>query len=166
MRIAAESAEAAKLSAKAVVGVELPILMIHGIELTAGVGELLAQVVKITLKNYGRNAAFLRAACSEILIADRFPDGTDLPFVPVPDAHVIMPGETYTMDAAHLSCPRPSDAEVEDMRNGKSGLWVYGGITYRDFLDNRETFTFMRRFNPMPGLSSRDAWQEHRNSLD
>jgi hypothetical protein len=152
------AAEAAKKSADAVVSAELPILILHFVNLTApGIASISPKVPLpekfkpiISFENYGRGPAQIVSGCLEWTIAK---DASELPLPP--KYQNIVP---YTANAVILQSRRiPVDApceieltsdQVASLNICEQFLWVYGYIAYRDFLDGPHEARFCIKWAP------------------
>jgi hypothetical protein len=132
------TANAAKLSAEAAIGVELPKLFVKKIELIRV--EPTFGTVEITITNYGRTPAFVFWESAEYRVGElpREPDyfnGVDME-----PGTVIHNGGEYKMTARERDMtavfPRAP------FNNGQQTLWTYGIIYYLDFLDKPHPFRF------------------------
>jgi hypothetical protein len=152
------AAEAAKKSADAVVSAELPILILHFVNLAApGIASIapntpLPEKFKpiISFENYGRGPAQIVSGCLEWTLAK---DPSELPLPP--KYQNIVP---YTANAVVLQNRRiPIDAPCEieltsdqivSLNTHEQFLWVYGYIAYRDFLDRAHEARFCIKWVP------------------
>jgi hypothetical protein len=152
------AAEAAKKSADAVVNAELPILILHFVNLAApGIASItpktpLPEKFKpiIGFENYGRGPAQIVSGCLEWTIAK---DPRELPLPP--KYQNIAP---YTSNAVILQNRRiPVDApceieltsdQISSLNAHEQFLWIYGYIAYRDFLDTPHEVRFCIKWVP------------------
>jgi hypothetical protein len=153
---AQKAADAADLSAKAAIGVELPSL--HIVSVTSDVDpavvtfpeyvRLLTPVVEYT--NYGRTPAFI-----DEIIVNALIDGA-LPRTPIYRRHlpwseriVIGHGEIKkTMNYAYVGSKAFSDDDIAGVTDGSRDVYVYGVISYRDFLDKSQSRGFLSIWVP------------------
>jgi hypothetical protein len=144
--IARDSANAARMSAQAAIGVEIARVLISNIEFqwnSVGnlVGNLQFPKVTISVKNYGRTPAFVSNQASEMLVA------TVLPEIPeYPNAHdligcVIEGKDTYDLPVARLRQAIPMET-IDAIVKGKTFVWIYGHLFYRDFLHDPHWLKF------------------------
>jgi hypothetical protein len=145
---AQRAAEAAQLSAKAAVSVEIPHVYIDNLEFQeSGVGNLAAQLqfphVAISVKNYGRTPAFLGQLAAEMLIAPMLPDAPDYSNTArdLPTGTVIEGSTSYDLPTARLFNAVPIET-IKDIIAERTYVWIYGYIFYRDFLRNPHCLRF------------------------
>jgi hypothetical protein len=162
---ATAAAKAADLSAKAAIGVELPVLHVGEvvsrlqIENTEAWVKSLIPVIRIT--NYGRSPAFVERVITNIMIGVRLPDKPHYEIVTkYPFASVIKYDQTNDYPEYLLRCgDRFSQEQIETYLRGDQRIYVYGYIAYRDFLGEKHTcgFCYFKAtsagdFLPMPGV--------------
>ncbi len=156
------AAKAAELNARAAIGIELPIIravpadLVSTAELIGGdepyggtVNDFspakYSAIGPIVFKNYGRTPAFPEKLSVGWIVA------TILPDVPtyretkyLNHAAVIKPDSEFTADR-HYGIEL-TDEELAATSEGKSWLWVYGCLYYRDFLHENRQARFCWRF--------------------
>jgi hypothetical protein len=161
---AQDSARAAELSAKAAIGVELPMLSVSKIEFQPATPylETSFDTVVVTITNYGRTPAFLFWETCEFRIGatlfdePEYKNGVDL------DPGTIIESQRY----------RTITARGVDMRSqflkrpfvdGEQTIWVYGFIWFRDFLSNEKSFRFCAEYaaSIFPGGGRRGRFIQH-----
>jgi hypothetical protein len=146
IKISRQSSDAAKLAAQAAIGVEIARVLISNIEFQWAsvanlVGNLQFPKVAISVKNYGRTPAFVSNQASEMLIAPVLPETPEYP-----NAHdlmgcVIEGKDNYYLPVARLRRAIPQET-INDIVIGKTFIWVYGHLFYRDFLHNPHWLKF------------------------
>ena len=133
---------------------ELPIIMPMEAHLRSG-GRLVSQseepstgAIRITFQNYGRTPAMITGACLQRIVIDR------LPRVPQYEMTTPYPGGVV-IDADRS----PRNYEPENYRLGltpeqvrtinanQSRLWIFGFITYEDFMGNPHECRFCFRWS-------------------
>jgi hypothetical protein len=146
-RLTKEIADAALLSAKAAIGVELPRVLIREMEFMnpSDAASLQAQLQfargVVVVKNYGRTPAFLRQRSIDAAIAQVLPKTPNYRSAHDLDAGtVIEGGATYTLPVA--SAGILNNEEIADLISGKIRFWVWGHIHYRDFMDDSHGIRF------------------------
>jgi len=145
---AKNSADAAALHAQAAIGVELPAIFVTQIILHArDLGTLAARLqypeISITFENFGRTPAFLARSSVEVVLAKDLPESpVYATVVAYPPGTLIEKGTPYIIN---LQRREYSILEVEDIINGISVLWVYGFVSYRDFIKRSHKIGFCAR---------------------
>jgi hypothetical protein len=145
-RTAEKTANAALRSAQAAIGVELPKVFVTSIKLEQrGMGNFEAQIqvprATVTVKNFGRTPAFLGQQATEGVISAGLPDKPEYRHGhSVPSGTAIEGGHSYELPLA--SGPFLKIDEIADLVAGKTTFWVFGYVTYRDFLDNWHQLKF------------------------
>jgi hypothetical protein len=151
--VAQRAAEAAELSAKAAIGVELPIISITDfalMEISAGriTGGVPPEVSELQLpfKNSGRTVASLIEQCIETIVVDA------LPTIPVYEhIYPFVPG---TLVEAGKPSPvsiqnyfvRLTAVERDTIKDQTKSLWLYGYISFEDRLGERHESRFCARW--------------------
>jgi hypothetical protein len=151
--VAQRAAEAAELSAKAAIGVELPIISITDfalmesstIRITGGVPPEIAEL-GLPFKNSGRTVASLIEQCVETIVVDT------LPTIPVYEH--IFPFVPGTLVEADKPSPvnirnyfiRLTTDERDAIKDEKKSLWLYGYISFEDRLGERHQSRFCARW--------------------
>jgi len=154
------AADAADQTARAAIGIELPILRVHGIPIAlAGIEEGTdlstnyssvpldgfpgrhSVVSDITVKNFGRTHAFPIEIALGYAVTNSLSAGPAYrQILKPPVGSVIPPNETVTMPihfGIHLSAKE--EAAVQSKR---TPLWFYFSVAYRDFMDKRREARF------------------------
>ena len=160
--VAKESADAANLSAKAAVAVELPIIVLCMIQLLKQTNPSVQVVgypdavstLRFNFKNFGRTAGELITMCAEWSVAERLPDApnykSNYPFIPgamIEPQKMLPPGpQNFTI--------RLQPEEVTAISEETKFLWVYGYLAFRDFLGNEHRQGWCAK------------WQGYRQTLD
>jgi hypothetical protein len=157
--IAAEqSAAAAKLSAEAAMGVELPIISLARLSLLKESGGIKARVVghpgdvsifEINFINLGRTAAELVNLCVEWAVVQKLPDmpayKTSMPFAP---GIFIEPGKTSPAGLHHYFIRLQPD-EVTAIADEAKFLWVFGYLSFKDvILGHPREIRFCAKWQP------------------
>jgi len=142
------AADAAKRSADVAVAIELPTLLVVSVELeyrswSSAMGSdkvyKAPSRIKIALKNFGRTPAIMTSYCAHWKVADALPDSPVYSgIVRCPSGTVVAPDEIESLepDTWNLELA-PADAEA--INAGDTNLWVYGFISFRDFLGQQHT---------------------------
>jgi hypothetical protein len=161
------AAEAAKTAAQAAVMVETPKLVLIHVALAPGWREeseslrakLRNPTAFLTFKNYGRTPAFF---CGDIFV------GSSLP--PTPQYHNVITlsrdetveqgQEHKARDRARLPNPVASltEEEINTIADGWGFLWVYGFVSYSDFLGQPHQLRFCRCLFGGGDDTEGDAW--------
>jgi hypothetical protein len=146
-----KAANAAELSAKAAIGVELPKLFLTRLNFANDTRTLFdmiqAPYIRIGMKNYGRTPAFVTSNCIAIY------RGKDLPEEP-------LYWQIANVSAGDSVVESDKDYEVRDIRHrdpvsnetvfaiqqGELSFWVYGFVRYKDFLGESHEAKFCRLF--------------------
>jgi hypothetical protein len=137
------AAEAASLNARAAVAVELPILAPISIALHREPGVIgrvdmpgPTSTLRINFKNWGRTHAELISQYVEWLVAAKLPE------IPVYKTELAFPPGTFVESGKNLR-DAPQDFiiniqpdEVEAIAKEEKFLWVYGYLSFNDFLGN------------------------------
>jgi hypothetical protein len=166
--VATLAANAADLSAKAAIGIELPILRVNnlGLDLLSIEADTNLEgpyaclvnddlptqhsaISEIPFHNFGRTLAFIVKLDMGFAVADT------LPAVPVYDRTFARPpgvimavGVTTDFEipyAIHLT-----DEQFARIGDGTANLWIYCSLHYRDFLDNPHQVGFCWRWGQEP----------------
>lgn len=163
---ASSAAGAADLSAKAAISIEMPIITasIFGLMATnsaadpydppggsvnVGYPHKHASVGPFLFKNSGRSAAVLEHIKLGWMAADELPPLPNyLTLVPLEHFSIIGPGEEF-QSPYHLNVELMAE-EREDVRAGRSLIWVYGVLVYRDFMDYRHELGFCFHYEKRP----------------
>jgi hypothetical protein len=148
--IAFTAANAAELSAKAAVGSELPLVFLTSIDVKPAIGSTpkivspslpqIPSVVFVEFKNYGRTPAILHHLFIDWDVTSRLPDEPDYNRQYPLEDHVIEPRDSFdfftTGDVIFDS------TQIEAANRGPERLWVYGYLSYSDFLRNEHRIGF------------------------
>jgi len=138
-----EMAKAAQLTAKAAINVELPFLNVEKVHETTLFnkdydGWLSQFTPEITLKNYGRTPAFIKEVLINVAIAPRLdakPSYTRRN--KYPKAIVCVEGGAVThREQSYYKKKEFNDIQIADLKIDKNALFVFGRITFSDFLGN------------------------------
>ena len=153
---AQKAADAADLSAKGAIGVELPIITLDHMRLsrTAGVSGILVgypgelSEPRIGFRNHGRTAAELTAWCVEWAVEKRLPEiptyKTIVPYMP----GTFLPeyaGQPYSFPLSSYVIRLKAD-EISAIEDESEYLWVFGYLAYRDFLGNPHEMRFCAKW--------------------
>jgi len=148
VKTAQKAAAAASLHAQAAISVELPAIFVTNVALHASGTEDLAtrlkrRVISITFQNFGRTPAFLVRSSATVVVSKDLPESPSYTtIVRYPPGTLIERGHPYTMNLP----PREYNAlQVEDIINGIEILWVYGFVSYRDFIKRCRKIGFCAR---------------------
>jgi hypothetical protein len=149
---ARQSAEAALLQARTAIGVELPRLELSDVRLRhadESVRQALASPsVDLRFTNHGRTAAFITQKCVELRVVDALP--AEPIYRAVERLEVVEPIDRG--DGTDLSAPRRlgdlGEQQVTQLLAGRSTLWVYGFVSFRDFLSTAHRKGFCLRWLP------------------
>jgi hypothetical protein len=157
LRIAKEASDAAKLSAQAAIGVELPRLFVTKIDIELAALNLVdsessLHKISIAITNYGRTPAFLYCESAE-----RLPG--PLPAIPIyPNAIDLEPGTIIERGELRTLTARDRDNHAHfDIRPfvaGQEALWVHGIIWFRDFLNEHHAMRFCADLRVPQGLAA------------
>jgi hypothetical protein len=141
------AANAAQLAANAAVGVEIPRIFIFDLEFQASpivndFGNLQFPKVAISIKNYGRTPAFLDDQCVEMRIATSLRDDPEyINVINFDPGTVIERDSTYDLPVARLRDALPIET-INLIIEGKTLIWVYCYVRYRDFLNMPHRLAF------------------------
>jgi hypothetical protein len=145
-----KAAEAAELSANAAIGVELPKLLLSSLEFgDTGAADfdaiLQSPNIRAVVKNYGRTFAAIKYQSLVIVCAKSLPEAPDYKGIyPVPFAGVVIEkGEEWQLMV--IDRPYFPTEDTEAIKSGKKFLWVYGFVTYQDFLGTPHERRFCQR---------------------
>jgi hypothetical protein len=142
------TAKAAELSARAAIGSELPILNVESISLTAfgdGIPPLPGLPPKrfqvfVTFKNVGRTAAFPTAFCVQGLACQNLPNAPNYTAImDLTPGKIIRQDGSYFIEGGHITI---SDAKITAIQAGEIKLWVFGFVSFLDFLDMSRDYRF------------------------
>jgi hypothetical protein len=146
-----KAANAAELSARAAIGVELPKLILVSLDFPTNGTRTLAEKIQspyinIVMKNYGRTPAFITSHCIAIHRGESLPAEPRYPQIANEGADAVAEGgkEFKTVDVRILD-PIPSEM-IDAIRKGDLSFWVYGFVRYRDFLGDSHESKFCRAF--------------------
>lgn len=167
LTIARRAADAAKLSADAAVGIELPILKAFPPDLMSvsqpipengpyasavndGVPTRYSAISFIKYKNYGRTPAFPIVFSAGWSATARLPDApVYTKSVGINHAVVYRPA-SEDIEAEYLvdfhSTIELIEPEIQEIRQGTSWLWVYGCLKFRDFMNTEREARFCWRW--------------------
>jgi hypothetical protein len=145
-KVTGVSAEAAKKSADAAMGVELPRFILTDVVIngtsTYPRQALNGDAMTIRFKNIGRTAAIMSRELLDWKIGENLPEKFATNFARDRPASlgtfVKQGGEEYLMRTAKnglKSIRSISENEIHRAIDGPGRLWVYGAIIYRDFLN-------------------------------
>lgn len=155
------AAKAAELSARAAVGIELPILRFipddlvdlavrlepnapYGGRGNDGAPGRFSAVGDIKIMNYGRTPAFPEMLAVGWLVAERLPDmPAYIQHDKMNHASVVRPGEEFGT-GTHYGIEL-TNADLSALESG-AWLWFYGSMTYTDFLDESREARFCWRY--------------------
>jgi hypothetical protein len=142
-------AGAAKRSADAAVGVELPKLLVRKFDLASGHFSTYDSV-EITVINYGRTPAYIYWESAEYRVGPTLPPEPDYRNgVDREPGTIIEGGDIYKLTA------RGTDGTSVFLRapfdGGEQTLWIYGIIYYRDFLGEKNVFQCCARLYAVRG---------------
>ena len=161
-KTARRAAEAADLSARAAIGIELPIVraLIQDIEhldepivegkgyataLSHGAPQQYSAVSDIHFMNYGRSLGF----ATHLELGWRV--ARTLPEVPKYNKTIILPHGSIIRPQEHLfivevhTTLELTKREQQKSQTGESALWLFGSLHYRDFLDRKHEARFCWR---------------------
>lgn len=163
---AKKAANAAELSARAVISIELPIIRAKPAELVAtnksfkdgdrflggSITDSLPTKFSIVhfecCKNYGRSPAFPEMISVGWMVDATLPDQPQYlkSFVFNP-ASVIKPDpeDEFSLHDVHFGIDLTDD-ELEGIKEGRAWLWFYGCLCYRDFMNESREYRFCWRY--------------------
>jgi hypothetical protein len=161
---ALKAATAADLSARAAIGIELPIIRIVPDELGSGSrrdgDEMIVSysVHGVTFVNLGRTKAFPIEIKSGMTCGSKLPDtpnytevDTFLPNIFFEADPEITPRKTFFECSVIIH-----DGDADRVYKGEIGLWFYCCLTYDDFMQTRRTVAFCWQWT-RPGI--KQAWR-------
>jgi hypothetical protein len=144
--VAQTAARAAELSARATVGVELPIVFLQRIDVMADQSSKvlpslpsIPSAVWVWFKNYGRTPAILDHLFLDWDVTSRLPDEPDYQRL-YPLDGVIEPGETFEFSTKTDIVF--DETQIEAASKGGERFWVYGYLSYADFLRTEHRIGF------------------------
>lgn len=137
-------AAATRQSANALVRVDLPIVFIQSIELTAPLNRLQGwmkdqfppqeSALRLVFRNFGRTHAVVTRVCWECQIAIKLPPEPGYENIyPVTSGTVIKPNDVFPFHMQHRII-QMSNRDLDELANFEKYLWVYGYIEFRDFM--------------------------------
>jgi hypothetical protein len=160
-----KAADAATLNANAFIGMERPYLRLYHLDFgDMGAAGLPAKLqypkIDISIRNYGRTPAFLVEKAVEFLFQESLPNTPIYQQITLlPPSEIIQPDQIYNL------VERPLDIDFWSHRGINSNstmsdwqsfmrklleerkrFWIYGYITYKDFLDIRHRLCFCKQF--------------------
>jgi hypothetical protein len=145
--VAQASARAAELSARATVGVELPIVFVNRMDMIAGQSPKvlpslppIPSAVWVWFRNYGRTPAILHHLFLNWDVTSRLPDEPDYDRL-YPLEGVIEPGDTFEFRPEQYDVIF-TQAQIDAASKGSERFWVYGYLSYADFLRNEHRIGF------------------------
>jgi hypothetical protein len=160
MEVTGVAADAADKSARAVIGIELPIIRItpdkihsNATRINDDAIKVIYSVADITFANLGRTKAFPVEVRSGIYY------GTDLPPTPQYTASdTFLPNLIFEPDLKATPRKRLADCSVEiregdgdKIGKGQLGLWFYCCLIYDDFMQTRHEALFCWRWTNIGG---------------
>ncbi len=137
---AVKGANAAELSAKAAIGMELPNL--HVMEITAkgptekwlGSSDFLPV---ITIKNFGRTTAFITDILVNLKIGTLPEKRKYKSLIGIPNPYVLEPKESFDYKELFLDMQfKLTQEDIKTILAEKEYLCLYGVIKFKDFMDN------------------------------
>ncbi len=159
------TAEAAGMQARAAISVELPVVFVTGVVLRASSSsgvEVNLPTVKcrfhIRYDNYGRTPAIITSECLDWQICPTLPpDPLYQRIYPASTGAIVRPNDHRVIDRETFDVDF-SEQQILDVGNDRSRLWVYGFVSFRDFLGQRHQTGFCARWvkgDPTIGRSFR-----------
>jgi hypothetical protein len=163
------AAKAAELNARAAIGIELPIIRMHKIELISteklidntweGFGIIETFPTKFSalrlldFKNHGRTPAFPEKVSVGYMAVSKLPEEPIYTKTfTVNHASVIKPDSEFTTDIRWGF--ELTETQLASLMKDKIWLWIYGCLYYSDFLHNKREAHFCLRYaNRHPGDS-------------
>jgi hypothetical protein len=151
--VAQKAADAADISARAAMGVAVPVLVLQELQFekygNGYMGLFEYPVFRIVVKNFGQSPAFLKSY-AVVLSTDKVPEVPIYPSNPWPlDMHeVVEAGASYVLSEGRASAnDSPDRAMLTALVERKSTPVVYGYVTYRDvFGSTLRTMKFSKVF--------------------
>jgi hypothetical protein len=145
------AAVAAETSAKAAMGVAIPVLRLDDFRFLPSAnqmlgGDLEVQPLRISVKNYGQTPAFLKSFAVEFTCED-LPEALEYPSLIHFDPVVVLEsGKSHPIEEGGLVPWNPiPEEEAEGIKSGSKVLTVYGCVWYGDvFGATIHTLTFKR----------------------
>ncbi|WP_166141438.1 hypothetical protein [Methylosinus sp. RM1] len=160
--VARDAAMAAQKSASAAIGLETPKIFLNSMSLERAttLEECLERPqIAIAVKNHGRTPAFLIESCVDVNAGALPSEPVYRNVIPLPVGAVLEAHDERPLDAAALMGSRIPKQARTAIAEGKTFLWVYGYISYRDFLGGTHVARFCKRFRPQtPG--SKEGWDD------
>jgi hypothetical protein len=151
--VAKESANAAMLQARAVIGVELPKIILSRVEFgDTGAASLASRLqspkIAISVTNYGKTPAFLLGQAIEIEVCALLPAQPEYPSaLDLAPETVVEYKNKYLLGTARLKSPLSPD-DIQAILDGNTRLWVYGYVYYRNILSEPHMARFCKLFLP------------------
>src|ERR1700733_2607837 len=175
--VALIAAEAARLSARAAVGVELPRVFLSKCEFAESDKPSEAQLqypeLEMAVSNYGRTPAFPIEVSIEIVC------GAALPPEPRYSRTDPFPTGSVIRDQPYRLIPLAPHFSAEDaiaVASEKKFIWVYGYVAYKDFLNDEHKCRFCQKLCKMPHpidnggvgrtLYAFDDWDENHKYIE
>jgi hypothetical protein len=161
--VAKKAAEAAEKNADAAIGVQLPRLTLTQLELfepgppygpeadsfrnqvQGGIPPEHFQVA-VTFYNFGETTALVTGFCIEHIVGESLPPVPRYEtVVPMSAATIIKAGGTYGLKLRNFFIML-TPSEIDGIQNRSEHLWVYGYISFLDFLNLRHEHRFCQRW--------------------
>jgi hypothetical protein len=164
---AKKSAHAANLSAKAAIGVELPKVFLSECRFgdmgaASWAAKLQRPKLEMAVSNYGRTPAFAIEHSINFICAITPPEIPNYDHTyPFPIGTVIREPPFSLLVLRHSF----SDEEVADMEAGKKSMWVYGYVSFKDFLNEEHKCRFAKKHFRMPWLLANAVGGDDRYSF-
>ena len=162
VEVTEKAANAAELSARAAIGIELPIIRAITADMVStdkliGDAEPYGGIVNdgpptkysaigcIRFENHGRTPAFPEKISVGWKFAEKLPETPQyITTTNLNHAEVIKPGESFTTDT-HYGIEL-TDEELKMTISNRSWLWFYGCLFYTDFMNTKREARFCWRF--------------------
>lgn len=137
------------MQARAAISVELPVVFVTGVVLRASSSsgvEVNLPTVKcrfhIRYDNYGRTPAIITSECLDWQICPTLPpDPLYQRIYPASTGAIVRPNDHRVIDRETFDVDF-SEQQILDVGNDRSRLWVYGFVSFRDFLGQRHQTGF------------------------
>jgi hypothetical protein len=157
IEVALKIANAADLSARAAIGVELPVIIIGTPELwgsnhqggggvgISGIprGYIYFKILHIAVGNGGRTPGFPSEISLGYQIGEKISDIPNYSWSrPISTANTLRPDKTLNLDCSDFFISVTADQSAQ-LSAGTHHLWCYGAIVYSDFLGNRHEHGFL-----------------------
>jgi hypothetical protein len=144
-----KAANAADLSAKAAIGVELPFLWVESCTDAGILSREPPQIARISaellIKNYGRTPAFIREIIVNVTVGDSLdPIPSYLPINKYPSFIVIDGGGSMTFKEYPFRLATMLTAEdIDNFDVTQTSVYIYGVIKFQDFLRENHSVGFV-----------------------